>query len=156
MAMILLIGWVIIAIATTVVAGAKGRSRFGWFVLGLLLSPLAFLLVLILRRAPNPIPESDSPIEDLKVCPFCAEHIKSAAIVCRYCHRELVPGGVSDSSEAQESSAALDQVFAQWLIEKGLRQEDQSEAQLATLWQEFGELLQASRESPEPQAEREA
>jgi hypothetical protein len=29
--------------------------------------------------------------EDTKVCPFCAETIKRAAVVCRYCRRDLQP-----------------------------------------------------------------
>jgi hypothetical protein len=36
--------------------------------------------------------EARSPEQDTastKVCPYCAETIKEAAIVCRFCNREL-------------------------------------------------------------------
>lgn len=32
-----------------------------------------------------------TPAEDLRACPFCAEHIKKAAVVCRFCNRDVPP-----------------------------------------------------------------
>ena len=47
----ILLFWVVGAIVVGIVANNKGRSGFGWFVLGLLISPLlAGLLVLAVSR----------------------------------------------------------------------------------------------------------
>jgi hypothetical protein len=48
--------------------------------------------------------------EDQRVCPYCAETVKAAAIVCRYCNRDL---------PSKEDLAAAAQAAAQRAAEEG-------------------------------------
>lgn len=52
---ILLVVWVLCGIASAVIANAKNRSAFGWFILGLLLGVLGLLIIAVLpQQAPLP------------------------------------------------------------------------------------------------------
>jgi hypothetical protein len=67
----------LLALAVALLASREfGRSAVGWFLLSLILTPLAGLLLFMLplRRRP---------------CPFCAEPIQPSAVVCRFCRRDV-------------------------------------------------------------------
>ncbi len=69
--------WLLLALAVGILAAREfGRSGVRWFLLALVFTPLAGLLLFLLPRRRRP-------------CPFCAEPIQASAIVCRFCGRDV-------------------------------------------------------------------
>jgi hypothetical protein len=89
--------WVICTGATSVVAAYKGRSGFGWLILGALFGIFALLVVAILpnlnveraEAAAAAAAAIAAPTGPLKVCPMCAETVKAAALKCRFCGHDF-------------------------------------------------------------------
>ena len=69
------------ALVTGFLAANKGRSIFGWLVLGAMFGIFATIVLAFLS------PNTDG--ENFVKCPQCAEAIKAEAQVCKHCGNSL-------------------------------------------------------------------
>jgi hypothetical protein len=81
-----------VGILCAVIAPSRGRSAVNWLLLGVLFSVFALVALLALpgltdRPAGNR--EGSGPDADTMACPRCAETIKRAASMCRFCQLDL-------------------------------------------------------------------
>ena len=77
-----------------IIASSKGRSVVGWAI-GSALLPIVLLILLALPRTDRaPLPS------DSMTCPRCAETIKAAAQVCRFCGHRFDDHGGSGTGPA--------------------------------------------------------
>lgn len=99
--------WLASAVLAATAATGKNRSAVWWFVVGFIFGPVGFIGSLVVSKlpervnAPDPALAHNLPISDAFVdhapvlpadsmaCPRCAETIKRAAKVCRFCQLEL-------------------------------------------------------------------
>jgi hypothetical protein len=107
---------VLMAISGTIgaaIAEGNHRDTTAGFWLGALLGPLGWLLALLVPNDPEVAARANAraiaqvaaaqqafpkqPVTgpssnpQLRACPWCAEGIKAAAIICRFCQREVEP-----------------------------------------------------------------
>ena len=75
----LVVLYLVIAVVTGIVASSRGRSGFGWFVLGCVISIFALILVALL-------PSTDGQTSGTHVrCPDCQELVLNEARKCKHC-----------------------------------------------------------------------
>lgn len=115
----------IFGLITALMAGNRGRSAFGWFIFGFIFSFLPMILLVLMpnleeekrkakenyelrvkadeeahrrRLAEIELKQAAVQVHNTKECPFCAETIKEAAKVCRFCGKDIPSSGVLSSS----------------------------------------------------------
>ena len=96
--------WIAVALACALVGMAigdrKGRGAQGFW-LGLVLGIFGVVIVAVLSPTPDAQARTNHEMvpavptlygePSLRPCPWCAEQIQPAAIICRYCGRDVEP-----------------------------------------------------------------
>jgi hypothetical protein len=104
----------------------KGRQREGFW-LGMFLGPLGLIITALLQptadaeaaravrvqAAVNASTTGRSASSNTRPCPWCAEEIKSAAVVCRYCGRD-VEAAAGPAGWEPEDSSETDKRWEEW------------------------------------------
>lgn len=106
--------WLFFSFVSAFVAGKKGRSFEGILVLSLVFSPLIGLIVaLVMQPNVKALEGEKIATGQSKKCPFCAEVIKSEAIVCRFCGKDQ-PVLVEKIKTSVESEKIDEVAFENW------------------------------------------
>ena len=101
----LLLLWRLFGIVCAVVASQKGRSGVGWFFVGCLLGIFGLIWVLVLPSNQQLLEATSFQKGQTKVCPYCAEHIRPEATVCRSYGRGL--NGITGSDHSANPKEKL-------------------------------------------------
>ncbi len=78
----------LLGLIPAVIAHRKGYSFLGWWVFGAALFIIALIFAICLESDPEAL-EERAIGPGGKRCPHCAEVIRVAARVCRYCGRDV-------------------------------------------------------------------
>lgn len=79
------------------ICDAKGRSGFEGMILGFFMGPFGVLIACVLPANEEYLSNQKIAMGQAKVCPFCAETIKTKAITCRYCGKDLPTSDIPKS-----------------------------------------------------------
>ncbi|MFO8086826.1 MAG: hypothetical protein R6T91_03325, partial [Bacteroidales bacterium] len=92
---------IIFGIICAIIASNKGRSGFGWFIIGLLLGPLGVILALVVSKNKDKITREDKIPRNVidrrdkktlhleRECPDCISTISAKASVCKFCGKKF-------------------------------------------------------------------
>lgn len=88
-----------------IVADHRSGEVLGGFLIGFVLGPLGVLIAAVKKPSQKQLDKMREK-EGLRKCPFCAEHVKPEAVMCRYCHSEL-RGGETETPHPTATGAPV-------------------------------------------------
>jgi DNA-directed RNA polymerase subunit RPC12/RpoP len=87
--LVVVVGLIVCVAVGAAICQEKGRPALQGVLLGLLLGPIGVVICAILPRNVTALETSGLTSGAMRKCPYCAEPIRSEAVVCRYCGREI-------------------------------------------------------------------
>src|SRR5271154_4265386 len=95
------------------IGNSKGRGVEGLW-LGFFLGWIGWIIVAVMQPTPEAEAQHNALVQsadskqmrlrgDARTCPWCAETIKSAAVICRFCNRDVSPLPTPENSPAPHS-----------------------------------------------------
>lgn len=110
--MAIAIVWFLFGLAAAAIAHSRGHSQVLWFFGGILLGPFALLFALVQTKDDEELARRAIALGTSRPCPKCAELVKRAATVCRYCGEALealppIPEGAQAETAAKAVAALV-------------------------------------------------
>lgn len=82
--------WLLFSIVVGVIAGSRGRSGAGWFLLAVVISPLLALILVALLPSVKATAAPEARAQPHVNCPSCGGLVPTLAMVCKHCNANLV------------------------------------------------------------------
>ncbi len=80
--------WIVCGILGAMIGSSKGRGGAG-FALSFLLGPLGVIIALFLKPNSGKVEAEAVVSGGMRKCPFCAELVKTEAVICKHCQKDL-------------------------------------------------------------------